>query len=59
MKYLRPQPLDVQQTDVFENPIKFWAFDLKKKFATSDKNLIGRLCEIVVYNVYNVVYIYI
>ena len=59
MKYLRPQPLDVQQTDVFENPIKFWAFDLKKKFATSDKNLIGRLREIVVHNVYNVVYIYI
>ena len=57
MKYLRRQPLDVQQTDVFENPIKLWAFDLKKRFVTSDKNMIGRLYEIVVHNVYNVVYI--
>ena len=51
VKYLLPEPFDVQYIDVFEKPMRLRFFDLKKIFITSDKTLIKKLWRIVVYNV--------
>ena len=43
VKYLPPQPSDVQYTDVFEKIMRGRVFDLKTKFITSGKTLIRSL----------------
>ena len=37
VKYLLPQALVIQYTDVYEKPMRLRVFVLKEKFVTSDK----------------------
>ena len=50
-KFVFELDASLEAYEVFEKPMRLRVFDLQTKFITSDKTLIRRLWEIVVYNV--------
>ena len=50
-KYLLPAPLEVQQINVLEKPMRFLTLDLKTKLIIFESTFRGSLCRMVEYKV--------